>query len=162
MSKQIPLTQGKFAVVDDEDYDWLMKYKWCARKRVDGITWYACRKIYVDGRWYQQQMHRLILNPPEYLVCDHINGDGLDNRRTNLRLATTKQNVRNRRLSSNNTTGFKGVSVPTSGNKYQAQIRVDGRLIFLGLFSNKIDAALAYNEAALKYHGKFARLNVLP
>ena len=160
MSKQIPLTQGKFATVDDEDYDRLMKYKWCARIRDDGAAWYACRKEIVDGKHHQQQMHRFILDAPNGMLCDHVNGNGLDNRRVNLRLATPKQNTMNRGANRNHI-GFKGVTHIKPG-KFQAQIKVDGKFIYLGLFDNARSAAIAYNIAAEKYHGEFARLNVIP
>ena len=158
MTKEIPLTQGKVAIVDDEDFEMLSRFKWCARKSDGGLLWYACRKERINGRQHQQQMHRLILNAPAGLFCDHINGNGLDNRRCNIRLATPQQNGMNQRVHAKSKTGFKGVTVSTCG-KYQAQIKVNGKLIYLGSFADKTSAAIVYNEAAIKYHGEFANLN---
>lgn len=162
MSKQIPLTQGKFATVDDEDYDWLMQYKWCARIVSSSQIWYACRKEKLNGKQHQQQMHRFITSAPPNMVVDHKNGDGLDNRRSNIRLATAKQNARNQRISKCNTSGYKGVSLGSDGKKFQARIRVNSRLIHLGTFDDLVEGAKAYNEAALKFFGEFASLNIIP
>jgi len=102
-------------------------------------------------------MHRLILNAPPDLKVDHINGNGLDNRKENLRLATTPQNVRNARLSLRNSSGFKGVK--RKRQKWQASIVFNGKTIRLGVFDAREDAARAYDIAALLLHGEFARVN---
>ena len=95
--KTIPLTQGKVALVDDEDYEELMKYKWYARKAPNGL-WYAVRSVHLSGgRWKRISMHRFLMAGDSPLEVDHINGDGLDNRRANLRLVTKSGNQRNRK-----------------------------------------------------------------
>jgi len=151
--REIPLTQGKAALVDDADYERVMAAgPWChsngyAVKGHNGIS-----------------MHRFLsgLVTGDGKKVDHKNRNGLDNRRRNLRVCTDSQNQANRRRSRNNNSGFKGVSFHRASGKYQAKIKVAGRMRWLGLFADPADAALAYNEAALKYHGEFARLNDIP
>lgn len=103
-------------------------------------------------------MHRLILNAPDHVRVDHRNGDGLDNRRDNLRYATTSQNCGNQRVGRNNTSGYKGVTPRPSG-KWRARIMYQRQCQHLGEYETKEDAARAYNEAALRLFGPFARLN---
>ncbi len=105
-------------------------------------------------------MHRIIMNPPDGKQVDHINGDGLDNRVENLRIATSSENNYNTGKQSNNTSGYKGVSWHKTRKTWQVLIGVGGRLIRIpGVFNSAEDAARAYDEAAKKYHGVFARLN---
>src|SRR3990167_2235442 len=109
-------------------------------------------------------LHRFILNAPKGLEVDHINGNGLDNRRKNIRLCTKKENMQNRRISINNTSGYKGVYYHKSDKRkkrWTVFIRTDDNRKFIGRFLTALDAAKAYNEAATKYHGEFARLNTL-
>lgn len=141
--KQIPLTQGKFALVDAEDYEWLMGYKWMFNS-----GGYAIRYT---------PMHRAIIDAPTHLVVDHINGNRLDNRKCNLRICTRAENHRNTKGHHNRSAKYKGVV--RWRNKFKARIRINYKLIYLGLFSTQKEAALAYNEAAKKYFGRFARLN---
>ena len=157
--KRIPLTQGKFALVDDADYDWLVRYEWQALKETNSGLWYASRSYWVDGRTYGFKMHRQImgLSKGDGKRVDHINGDRLDNRRCNLRLATHAENCRNRKNHSNNTSGFKGVH--RQKNRWRALIRVDGKSKFLGSFLTPEDAHAAYCAAARKYFGEFARFS---
>jgi len=108
-----------------------------------------------------QYLHRLILQPLDTQVVDHINGNGLDNRRINLRICEQLHNTQNRALNKNSSTGYKGVSRRTATSKFTASIRVKGTKIHLGNFTFAVDAARAYNEAAVKYFGDFARLNKL-
>lgn len=151
--KVIKLTQGKFAIVDDSDHVGLSKYKWYAAKR--GYGFYAQR---MKNRQIIQ-MHRLLTGALKGQDVDHINGDTLDNRRENLRIVTRSQNEWNRDKQRNNSTGYKGVIL--SRGRYIARIRVHSKLINLGSFSDKKEAALAYNGGATKYHGEFAKLNVV-
>ncbi len=111
----------------------------------------------LNGRQDRIAMHRLILDAPVDMQVDHINGNGLDNRRANLRLVTASQNSCNRRLSIVNTTGFKGVSFHKGRGLYQASIRLDGRLRFLGRFQTPEEAHKAYCEASEELHGAFGR-----
>ncbi len=153
MTKQIPLTQDKFTVVDDDVYQWASKHKWCAHR--DRGVFYAIRK----ERGNIVRLHREIMKASDGVHVDHISGDGLDNRRGNLRLCTHAENQRNRGSQSNNTSGFKGVSWNKSSGKWMAKIKVDGKAVHLGYFASKEDAARAYDTAATKYHGEFAKTN---
>jgi hypothetical protein len=150
--KMIPISRGKFAMVSDEDYDYLVTIKWFVWNR--GDAWYVMGKI--KGK--HVYMHRVIMNPPDDLEVDHINRNGLDNRRENLRLCTHSENNRNRRLlQSRNTTGYRGVE--RSGDKFRAQIILMNKRIYLGSFSTAEEAARVRDEAAKEYFGEFAVLN---
>lgn len=155
--KEIPLTQGKISIADVEDYEYLNQWKWHALR--DGNTYYAIRAIPKDGKQTSISMHREILKTPKGMYTDHINMDGLDNRRDNLRICTRSQNQMNSEKHKNNNSGFKGVCWHIGIKKWMAQIKVDKKQICLGYFENKEEAALVYNEAAKKYHGEFAKLN---
>lgn len=151
---EIPLTQGKVAVVSPEDFDALAKFKWHAFRC--GRTTYAKRNTR-DGS--SGLMHRVILglaNPKQDV--DHANGDGLDNRRANLRLATRAQNNANQRKT-RGSSKFKGVSWSTEKKRWQAIIRPGRKSHMLGRFETEEDAARAYDKAALYLWGEFALLN---
>lgn len=152
----IQLTQGKVAIVDDEDAELLGRYKWYASK--DRRTFYALTKVRTsEGCRTSLSMHRLIMSPVSVGVqVDHIDGNGLNNRRDNLRLCSNMENHRNRKLSSVSVTGFKGVSWSSRDEKYIASIRVEGKLEHLGSFDSKDEAHAAYCSAATLYYGKFA------
>ena len=159
--KEIQLTQGKVALVDDEDYEYLIQWKWQVNK--NGNKFYAVTSWLINGKYRTINMHRLITNNKNTKMhTDHINGDGLDNRKINLRICTHSQNAMNRGAQSNNKTGHKGVSYEKKLNKFKVQIRVNKKNITIGYYINLNDAAKAYNSAALKYHGEFAQLNVIP
>ena len=153
MSKQIPLSQGKFAIIDDEDYEQLKQFTWHAIKRR-----YCCY-AYRSRNGKEMSMHRIIMDPPKNMEVDHINGNGLDNRRANLRVCTHQQNIRNQRVQKKNVTGYKGVGVVKRTGKYKAYIKVNGNKLHLKCWNTAIEAAMAYNEAASLYFGSFARLN---
>lgn len=156
--KKIPLTQGQFAIVDDEDYEALSKVKWYASKTPN--TYYANRcKEKRDGKQIKVPMHRQILNAPSNLIVDHINHDGLDNRRENLRLCTHTDNMRNRKINYNNRSGFKGVTWDKTHKKWRPNIQVDGKDMFLGYHFCIIKAAKIYDENARKFFGDFAKTN---
>lgn len=159
--KKIKLTQNKFALVDDVDYEWLNQFKWYTLR--DGHTFYArCKK---NGK--EVQMHREILELKKgnNKQTDHIDGNGLNNQRDNLRVCTKQENQRNQRPVRGGSSKFKGVYLSKSYPKYgiksvwRANIGKDGKAIFLGGFENEIDAAKAYDGATLKYFGKFAHVN---
>ncbi len=157
--KTIPLTQGKFAIVDDEDYQDLIQFKWhahCHHK-----NYYAKRAVWINKKTSAEQMHRRILGlkAGDGKYGDHINGNGLDNRRSNLRVCTNKENIRNSRRRYDNKSGLKGVWLHKQTGKWVTQIRVNDKSLHVGLFKSKIAAARAYNRAAIKYFGKFAKLN---
>ena len=151
-----------YALVDDEDFEELNNVKWYALWNPHTKTFYAVRNIRVrNGKRTMISMHRIIMNTPKGMDTDHQDGDGLNNQRTNLRVCTNAQNNQNKSKYSNNITGFKGVVLHKEAKKFQAQIFVNRKHINLGLFNSLKKAALAYNEAAKKYHGEFANLNPL-
>jgi hypothetical protein len=151
--RRIPLTQGKFAIVDPEDYELLSQHKWHAAKQ--GSTYYALRKH--AGKHIG--MHRQITNAPKGLVCDHINHNGLNNTKLNLRICTQSQNACNQRTRRNKSSKYKGTHWHKRDKKWHARIKANGRRYFLGYFNNEIDAAKAYDRAAKKHHREFACLN---
>ena len=104
-------------------------------------------------------MHRFILGAKKHQLVDHVNGNPLDNRLTNLRIANKSQNAANRGLDKNNTTGYKGVSQVKKTGRYRATIRVKGKNIHIGIFALAKDAAVAYKQMAFRYFGEFAWLN---
>jgi hypothetical protein len=148
--KSIPLTQGNFALVDDEDFEWLNQWKWQVHKQKTGKC-YADRAFDVEKRTHHIRMHRLIVGAPDGMVVDHINGNSLDNRKENLRLCTPLENSRNCRKKES-PTGYRGVFC-------YAVIRVNRKYVKLGSFRTTEEAARAYDKAAKKYHGEFAVLN---
>lgn len=152
--KEIPLTRGLVALIDDADFDAVSAYKWYAAHRKGGATFYARRTVNPSQTIL---MHRAILCAPSGVGVDHINCNGLDNRRSNLRLATSAQNAKNRGMHPGNTSGYKGVCWHPSANRWQAQIKVDGRNKYLGLFPTPVEAHAAYCAAAKELHGEFAR-----
>lgn len=159
--KQIPLTQGKFALVDDADYErviamgsWQLHTNGCAAKKV---RYYENKKISSVLR-----MHRFITDAPKDMVVDHKNGNRLDNRKCNLRICTQAENRRNSLKSRNNATGYKGVTFNVKNQKYVSQIGVNYKHLYLGSFICPIEAARAYNAAAIIHYGEFARLNEIP
>jgi hypothetical protein len=155
--KLVPLTKGKFAKVDDADFERVSEFKWqvvCARGETS--VWYARRHVWINGRRSTEQMHRFLF--PEFSITDHIDGDGLNNQKSNLRECTRNQNGQNRKLQ-DHSTKFKGVHFYKANGTFQANIQSQGRRIFLGYFKTAIDAAKAYDAAATKYFGSFARTN---
>lgn len=155
-AKWIPLTKGKFALVDDADFYTLALHSWCAMP--GGHTFYACRTVRSEGRKRSLvKMHRLLLGHVDGFV-DHINGDGLDNRRSNLRVCASGENRRNSHKPRITTTSrFKGVYCFNCA--WTAQIGSHGDNIYLGTFPTEEAAAHAYDDAARRLHGEFARVN---
>lgn len=155
---EIPLTQGKVALVDREDYEELSKYKWCAHKKLR--TFYAVRNSTKDfrGKGHTIQMHRKIINCPIGMEIDHIDGNGLNNTRANLRVCTHSQNLMNIGKRSNNTSGFKGVSFDKQLKKWLASIHINCKQKNLGLFATAEDAYKAYCDACIKYHREFSNI----
>lgn len=152
----VPLTRGKFAWVDLDDLELVMKFKWHAVYSKG--NWYAAARI--DGQ--DIFMHNLLLGRRKGLEIDHENQDGLDNRRSNLRYSTPSQNRANVSLRKDNRSGFKGVCFYKPTNKWRAYIQVNKKWKQLGFFNSAVDAAVAYNKAALNAFGEFAWLNQIP
>jgi hypothetical protein len=157
--QKIPLTQGKVALVDDADFEWAMQWKWFAQKGrgKDGYPWYAVR----NGKPQPQRvhMHREIAiraGLPFSRYYDHEDGEGLNNQRENIRPCTQSQNLANSRKRTLATSRFKGVFWHRQHRKWYTQIKVAGKILFLGLFRNEEAAAAAYQTAAQKHFGEFA------
>jgi len=175
--RRIPLTQGKFAIVDPDDYEWLNKYKWHVNRGAN--TYYACRNSRIGKKRVSIKMHREIfenlsatknstLKTHNYhrhigdgLVVDHINHNGLDNRKANLRPATRSQNSLNKSSikTKPSSSKYNGVSWYRRRKIWHVQIGLNGKYKFIGYFHDEIQAAKAYDTAAKKYHGDFAVLN---
>lgn len=162
--KKINLTQGQFALVDDEDYEYLNQWKWYAALNWGTRTFYATRyskKGEIEGPRKRIFMHRVIMKTPKGLFVDHINHDTINNCKINLRNCTTAENCRNRKINSRNTTGYKGVTKRKKSVNFDASIAVDGKTYHLGSFKTAKEAKEAYEaycKYAEKYHGKFKNL----
>lgn len=161
--KEIKLTQGYTALVDDEDYALVSAHKWCAevKRYKDG----SVRDVYavhytpkINGKRKVLRLHSFLMGTKG---VDHIDLNGLNNQRYNLRLATTAQNNRHQRLRKDNASGYKGVYWDKWANKWKAQIGVKGKQIHLGLFVDILDAALVHDVKCLELHGEFALTNAM-
>lgn len=164
----IRLTRGKEAIVSEEDYAYLMQWKWCLLTSKRSSCAYAMRKTRTGengGKQRNIQMHRSIIERMngepigKGVEVDHINMDGLDNRRENLRLVTRGQNNANKKSSRNSRSKYKGVSWHKARRKWQATTRFREERFHLGYFSTEEEAAKAYDAKAEELFGKFARLN---
>lgn len=156
--KQIKLTQGKYALVDDADYEWLNQWKWHANKKRD--TFYVIRNAIIGSKRTLIAMHREILGLTDPKIhADHKDGNGLNNQRNNLRSCTHAQNQMNRRSFKGGTSKFKGVTWHKRSSKWAGNIRVYGKIRYLGIFHTQLEAAIIYNIAARKYFGEFANPN---
>jgi HNH endonuclease len=155
MSKNIQITRGQIAIVDDEDYEWLNQWKWSA-------SWIEATKSFRVVRTQKGKtiyMHRLIMDAPSEYDVDHINHNSLDNRKTNLRLATTSQNMQNGSIKKGNTSGYKGVSWNNRYKIFYAQIAYGGKNRYIGRFDDPVQAAKAYDKKAREIFGVFANVN---
>lgn len=159
--KHIPLTQGKFAIVDDEDFKEISQYRWFAHK--DGRTFYAYRKIKTNSKHCRQLLfqmaHGILVNIPNSKLIDHKNGNGLDNRRENLRICNYSQNGANQKPQKNCSSKYKGVWWNKWDKRFQAAIKKNGKRTYLGYFDDEVEAAKAYDKKAKELFGEFARLN---
>lgn len=157
MTREIALTRGQVAIVDDEDFQRLNAVKWFAHRAPNG-KFYACRQVRcADGKQRPEWMHKVVLGISRDVEGDHIDGDSLNNRRGNLRPATSQQNLCNRDLFRNNRTGFRGVVIRRG--RFVAQITSHQRTFYIGQFGTAEEAARAFDAKASELHGPFARLN---
>jgi hypothetical protein len=157
--KYIELSRGKVAIVDDDCFELVSKYTWhCTHIRGKDI-YYAKTNIRAGDRQKQLWMHRIITGCPFNKEVDHIDGNGLNNQKSNLRLATHQQNMFNQRKRSGGSSQYKGVSWCKRSNRWLSQIMINKKTKFLGYFSDEISAAVAYDTAAIMYFGEFANKN---
>jgi hypothetical protein len=156
---EISLTKGKISLIDDEDYDLVSQYKWQAQ--FGPHTHYAraaLSRTLNNGRQKKIQMHRLIMNAKEGQYIDHINGNGWDNRKENLRFATNRQNQGNQRIRKFSSV-YKGVCWHKRDKRWVATINIDGKTKYLGCSTSEIAAAKLYDKEAIIHFGEFAKLN---
>ena len=146
--KEIKLTKGKVALVDDEDFEYLNQWKWQCSKG------YATRHVRKNNKHTYPRMHRILLNVPDGMLTDHINHNKLDNRKCNLRICSNSQNIANSRRRKDNNSGYKGVYFDRK--KWRASIRCNGVLIHLGMFDDKESAFRSYVNKARELFGEFA------
>lgn len=158
--KKINLTQDKVTIVDDEDYVYLIQWKWFYHiDKKSGRTGYAYANDRVNNKPISLRMHRLIMQPPIDMEVDHINGNGIDNRKMNLRICSHKDNSRNLRTKKINKSGYRGVFYDNERCKWTAQIKINYKSTFIGRYNSKEDAAIAYDMAAIKHFGDYANTN---
>jgi hypothetical protein len=153
---EIRLAHGIVALVDADDAH-LASLRWCVYRH--GRTWYARRTVSVGGKQRVVRLHREVLRAEPHQRVDHINGDGLDCRRSNLRFASVTENNQNCRKPKSNTSGFKGVSWHKRDSRWMVNIGVGGRIRHVGSFTRIEDAARAYDSEARALFGSFAALN---
>jgi len=153
--RRIMLTQAMFAILDDEDFERVAPHKWRFLGNPGGLRRYAV----CDHNGRLLYMHRLVANAPPSMDVDHVDGNGLNNRRANLRVCTRQQNLRNMRPRGGRYSRFKGVAWDKNAGHWLAGICVDQRRCYLGCFREEIEAAQAYDKAARAVFGAFARLN---
>ncbi len=160
--KTIPLTHGYFTKVDDDDYERLASLRWYANTARGEVR---ALRTFLDGKKQKTvPMSRFIMGEPKGMIVDHINGDTLDNRKSNLRICTILENQWNRKKSKKNTSGYIGVVEVKryrTPNKFCSHIKHNKKNIFLGVYSTAKEAAIVYNEKALALRGKFATLNII-
>jgi hypothetical protein len=153
MVMEIPLTKGKCALVDAEDFERINSYSWFFERG------YARRRFQRSGVQHCMHMHREIVKAPEGFEVDHINGDTLDNRKANLRIVTHRRNMHNMAAHSDSSSKYRGVYWNKQKGKWTVQICLDGKRQHIGHFVIEADAARAYNSEAIRLFGQYARLN---
>ena len=146
-------------LIDDDDYEKIKDYKWNVLKKSNGI-YIICTARTADRKRHTLRMQRVIMNCNSGMDVDHVNGNTLDNRKSNLRICTHTENMRNMSKRKNVTSVYKGVYFNKSRNKWTASIRINGTLKHLGHYKTEDQAAISYNISAVKYFGEFARPNI--
>lgn len=151
--KEIKLTRGKVAIVDDEDYERLSMHSWHSTEKG-----YAATTVYADGKRISVRMHRMLmgLGSGDSRQVDHINGNRADNRRSNLRICTASENSRNRALTTANKSGIKGVYFYKPQNKWRGEVEVEGSVFMVGTFNTPEEARDAVRKKRIELHGEFA------
>lgn len=162
--RKIPLNNGFYSIVNAELYEYLMQWRWRAYRYSPHKSPHVVTDSLLDSPIGKQRhktvrMHHVIMKAPSFVMFDHKNLDTFDNRRSNLRKCNNRQNVQNRGLPRNNTSGYKGVTKQTHYDAWVSIIGVDGKRINLGTYPTPLEAAIVRDFAALKYHGEFACLN---
>ena len=152
----VTLTKGYEAIIDANDVDLVGQHNWCVRGGRN--TLYATRGEGSKGNQRFIRLHRFLTDAPKDLIVDHINGNGLDNRRCNLRLVSNSENTRNQTIKNNNTSGYKGVSLYKATGRWCAKICVEGKQYFLGYFDTPEEASIAYQNASKIFHKEFGRI----
>ena len=158
MVKKIKIYGGKITLVDDEDYDQLNQYKWQLDSSGKGEG-YARTNLYTNKKTIVKRMHQFLIDTPKGMQTDHIDRNSLNNQKSNLRIVTRSQNNMNRSKQNGCLHKYKGVKFHKKLDKWEARIKKDKKLYYLGLFKNEIDAAKAYNKKAIEFFGEYACLN---
>lgn len=158
--RKVPLKNGLYAIIDEDDYKFISYFRWSIRE-CPHTTYAFCNIRDQDMKWTTCSMHRFIMSSPKGLIIDHINHDGLDNRKDNLRICSAAENVRNSRGKRIRKHKYKGIRWNKGSNKWESKIVFNRKEIYLGGFDSPELAAKAYNSGATKYHGEFACLNII-
>lgn len=155
--KEVLLTKGLKALVDDEDFQKVNAFKWCASKCCN--MWYAMRGETRNGKRRTIYMHRFIMNALPNTEIDHRDNNTMNNQKSNLRFCTRSQNLMNARIRSDNVSGYKGVIWIKRSRKWMAYMRRNGHMKYIGLFNSAADAARAYDSQAIDFNEIFAKTN---
>lgn len=162
MVREIPTRSGKTILVDDEDYPRVAEFHWKAAntaERGKPEKWYAARQVNIDGKIWTIYLHRFLLGVPDGVTVDHIDGDGLNNQKANLRMASHRQQTWNRKHRTGASSPYKGVKKQKDSNRWTAWISHDGKSRYLGIFRTAKEAAHIFDAAARVLHGEFAWTN---
>ena len=154
--KEIKLTRGQVTLVDDEDFEYLNQFNFHAKPGQN--TYYAICKIKANGKYLNKRLHRLIMNPPDNMEVDHIDRDGLNNQKSNLRICTHQQNQMNCLKQKNTTSKYKGVHF--NGKNYHSYIKINQKRIHIGYYDREIDAAKAYDKKAKELYKEYSNINI--